>query len=155
MAGPSGSPNPLVLVRVAPSTPLEFITVQNVSNRTVDAKGWSVDDGGGAFKVNASVVLGPGVRLGVCADPSSFKDYYPDELKLGSHDVLVVRHGTFALADKGDQVDLVASRGRMRRVFCFGSATPSAGWNGMSFTPMPKGDMAERNRDSDRFQLHQ
>jgi cardiolipin synthase A/B len=141
-----GESIPLLLVRVDPSTPLEFITIQNVSNRTVDARGWSIDDGEGWIKVNSSILLGPGVRLSFSADPSSFNDYYPKELKLGYHDAMVTRHGTLALADKGDQVDLISPRGEIGDAFCYGSATPTLGWTGMPFAPMPKGDMAERNR---------
>jgi phosphatidylserine/phosphatidylglycerophosphate/cardiolipin synthase-like enzyme len=148
MAGEASSEtsNFFLLVRVAPSTPLEFVTIQNVSDHTIDAKGWSVDDGEGWIRINASMALEPGARLSFCADHSSFEDYYPDELKLGYRDVTVTRHGTFTLADKGDQVCLVSPGGEIRDSFCYGTATAPLGWTGAPFTPMPKGDMAERDR---------
>ena len=39
-------------------------------------------------------------------------------------------------------MNLVTPRGEIADAFCYGTATPSSGWNGMPFTPMPKGDMA-------------
>jgi cardiolipin synthase A/B len=137
--------NTLLLVRVAPSTPLEFITVQNVSNRTIDACGWSISDGEGWVRVNATIVLHPGDRLSLCTETASFNSYYPDEIAIGYRDRHAIRHGTFALADKGDQVDITDPRGNIIDSFCFGSATPSSGWSGTPLTPLPKGDMAARN----------
>ena len=134
-----------LLFRVAPSTPLEFVTIQNVSNRSADALGWSIDDGEGWIRVNVTTILQPGGRLSLSADSLAFKSYYPHELVIGYRDDHVTRHGTFALADKGDQVDLISSGGKIADTFCFGSSTPSAAWSGMPFAPLPKGDMAVRN----------
>ena len=137
----------MLLVRVAPSTPVEFVTVRNVSNHTVDAMGWSIDDGEGWVKVNCTTVLGPGDLLSFSADAAGLSLYYPKEMSIGYRDAHAIRHGTFALADKGDQVDLVSPEGKIVDSFAFGSATPSAGWSGTPFTPLPKGDMAARDLD--------
>ena len=150
--GTDPATNPIfLLVRVAPSTPIEFLTIQNISNHSVDAIGWSIDDGEGWIRVNVTTVLRPGERLSFCPEPLTFSSYYPDEMVIGYRDAQTVRHSTFTLADKGDQVDLVAPYGTSADNFCFGSAAPSPGWSGEPFSPMPKGDMAVRNlgvRDS-------
>jgi cardiolipin synthase len=57
----------------------------------------------------------------------------------------VVRHGTLTLADKGDQVNLVAPGGDVVDTFSYGTATPVPGWSGIPFSPLPKGDMAVRD----------
>ena len=134
-----------LLVRVAPSTPIEFITIQNVSNQTADPNGWSINDGEGWIKINATMQLHSGERLSFSSDAIAFNSYYPYELVMDYHSGKVTRHGSFTLADKGDQVNLVTPRGEIADAFCYGTATPSSGWNGMPFTPMPKGDMAARD----------
>ncbi len=135
----------LLLFRVAPSTPLEFTTVQNVSNHTVDLSGWTIGDGEGWVRINASIPLRPGDRLSLSPDPASFITYYPDESALGYREGRVTFHGSLALADKGDQVDLADPEGVVRDSFSYGSVTPSAGWTGSPFIPLPKGDMAVRD----------
>ena len=79
--GPRQGPTPtLLLVRVAPSTPLEFVTIQNVSNQTVDASGGPIDDGEGWIRINATIPLRPGERLSLMSRPiPAFTSYYPDE----------------------------------------------------------------------------
>jgi phosphatidylserine/phosphatidylglycerophosphate/cardiolipin synthase-like enzyme len=141
-----GVSNPIfLLVRVAPSTPIEFVTIQNASNQTADPNGWSIDDGEGWIKVNTTILLHPGERLSFSSDTIAFNSYYPDELVMAYRGGNVTRHGAFALADKGDQVTLVGPGGEIADAFCYGTATPSSGWTGMPFTPMPKGDMAVRD----------
>lgn len=140
-----GVPAPsLLLTRVAPSTPLELVTIQNFSNHTIDAIGWTIDDGEGWLKVNTSIVLLPDERLSFSLDDSLFNSYYPDERAIAYNDGRAERHGTFALADKGDQVDLIAPGGGISDSFCYGAASPSTGWSGMPYAPLKKGDMAVR-----------
>ncbi len=134
----------LLLTRVAPSTPLELVTIQNVSNHTVDAIGWTIDDGEGWLKVNASIVLLPDERLSFSLDDSLFNSYYPGERAMAYKDGRAERHGTFALSDKGDQVDLIAPEGWITDSFCYGAAVPSSGWSGMPYAPLKKGDMSVR-----------
>ncbi len=144
----NGVPTPLLLLtRVAPSTPLEIVTIQNVSNLTVDAIGWTIDDGEGWLKVNTSIILLPDDRLSFSLDGSLFNSYYPDEKAIAYKDGRAQRHGTFALSDKGDQVDLIDPGGRVMDSFCYGAAVPSSGWSGMPYAPLKKGDMAVREAD--------
>jgi cardiolipin synthase A/B len=138
-------PPVFLLLRVAPSTPLEFVTIQNVSNRTSDAFGWSLDDGEGWIRVNQTTLVRPGGRLSFSPDSAAFITFYPDESVLGYRDGRVTRHGTFTLADKGDQVSLIAPTGGSVDGFCYGDAVPPAGWSGLPFTPLPKGDIAVRD----------
>src|SRR5665647_1681553 len=134
-----------LLARVAPSTPLEFVTIQNVSNHTADMFGWSVDDGEGWIKVNATINLKPGERLSLCPDSTVFSSFYPDEPSMAYREERIVWHGTFALADKGDQVSLIAPGGEIMDAFCYGTAVPPSDWTGLPLTPLPKGDMAVRD----------
>ena len=130
-------PSVFLLLRVAPSTPLEFVTIQNVSNRTSDALGWSLDDGEGWIRVNQTTLVRPGGRLSFSPDSAAFITFYPDESVVGYRDGRVTRHGTFTLADKGDQVSLIAPTGEKVDGFCYGDAVPPAGWSGLPFTPLP------------------
>ncbi|MGD0818122.1 MAG: phospholipase D-like domain-containing protein [Methanomassiliicoccales archaeon] len=125
--------------------PLEFVTIENVSNHTVDAFAWSIDDGEGWIKVNATIPRGPGERVSFSPDPIAFNSYYPDEMVIAYRDEHVIRHGTFTLADKGDQIHLIGPGGEIADAFCYGSADPPLGWSGIPFTPLPKGDMAVRD----------
>ena len=142
----SGVQTPVfLLIRVAPSTPLEFVTVQNVSNRTSNALGWSLGDGEGWIKVNQTILVKPGERLSFSPDAAAFVTFYPDEPVMGYRDGRVIRHGTFTLADKGDQVSLFAPTGDGIDSFCYGDTVPPTGWSGLPFTPLPKGDIAVRD----------
>ena len=134
-----------LLARVCPSTPLELVTIQNVSNHTVDGFGWSIDDGEGWIRVNVTTPVGPGGRLSFSPDASAFFTYYPDEPVLAYRCDKVLWHGTLTLADKGDQVNLVSPGGEVVDTFCYGTATPVPGWSGIPFSPLPKGDMAVRD----------
>jgi phosphatidylserine/phosphatidylglycerophosphate/cardiolipin synthase-like enzyme len=143
-----GGSAPIVLLsRVAPSTPLEFVTIENVSNLTMNAYGWAIDDGEGWIKINISIPIGPGERLSLTTDAVAFSSFYPEERALAYRCGDVVRHSTFALADKGDQVSLVEPGGNAVDTFCYGSCIPSPGWIGVPFAPLPKGDMAVRNNE--------
>lgn len=142
----SGDPTPmLLLVRVAPSTPLEFVTIQNVSNRTMDLRGYTIDDGEGWIKLNETMPLKHGERLSFSPDPVSFRTYYPEEMVMAYRGEHAITHGTLALADKGDQVSLIGPGGELVDTFCYGAASTTSGWAGSPFTPLPKGDMAVRD----------
>ncbi len=119
----------VLVTRVCPSYPGEFITITN-HGPSLDIRGWRLSDGEGSVTVNASLVLPRGGSFTWSAPGSFFPQLYPEETCASNDSQLVMLKGSLKLADAGDQVLLFDADGTLRDLVCYGNVEPQYPWTG-------------------------
>ncbi|QLH75563.1 MAG: hypothetical protein HPY73_09100 [Methanomassiliicoccales archaeon] len=132
----------LMLYEVSPAKPLEFISFMNVGDSALDAGEYSVSDGEGTLTL-PKVALPPGGILTMIRSPTDLPSIASRDQVFLYEDPAVLRKGTFALADQGDQVLLLLGD-RPIDAFCYGEANAPFGWEGPPFHFIDKAHMAQR-----------
>jgi phosphatidylserine/phosphatidylglycerophosphate/cardiolipin synthase-like enzyme len=130
----------------------EYIVLENSCDRPVDLSNWTVTDGEGSLRFCGPLELGPGERLVVASNSTSYRrafDVLPD-LCLDDPGSCppVIRSGTFRLADVGDSIVLYDHRGTEVDFVGYGACTDSSlTWMGGHVPALRKGEVAKRIRE--------
>ncbi|MCX6650882.1 MAG: phospholipase D-like domain-containing protein [Methanomassiliicoccales archaeon] len=134
----------VLITRVCPTYPGEFITLTNFGS-AVDLKGWRLSDGEGSVTFNSSLVLTAHANLTWCQSPERFAALYPGESYVDVN--TTITKGTLKLADAGDDVTLFGPSGSAADSVYYGSAEPASPWRGTS-VPCKKGEMLVRTDEA-------
>jgi len=127
----------------------EYFTISCRSDEYACLRNWSVTDGEGGITFIADIWLFPGNPITVSNNATSYWCAYnklPD-LALDSQEIgsLVAINGSFRLADAGDSLTLISSRGEITDQVIYGSTNDSANdWIGPPMPSLRKGEVAKR-----------
>ena len=132
----------VLLTRVCPTYPGEFVTIMN-PGPPIDLQGWRLSDGEGSLTFGRGTPLGTGSALTWCDCPARFQALYPGEACFLRNSSGVLAHGSMRLADQGDEVLLYDARGALVDALHYGTSEPAVPWNGPP-VPCKKGEMLVR-----------
>jgi phosphatidylserine/phosphatidylglycerophosphate/cardiolipin synthase-like enzyme len=109
------------------STDWEHVRVVNGGDKAVDLSGWTLEDGEGRLTMPAGTRIGPGARVWVGTNSTSFRVLWGTSL-----DIVVARTGGFCLADRGDGLVLRDAEGGAIDQVVYGAPKGDLpdGWNG-------------------------
>jgi len=116
---------------ILPDFACESVTIINLGKGTVDLDRWTVSDGEGWLTFRAGVVLGPGEKLSLCSNSSMQLRLDPRVRAISFVSTELDRKGRFALADQGDEVQLLGTDGSLQDVIPYGATEHQGpGWVG-------------------------
>ena len=116
---------------ILPDFACESVTIINLGKGTVDLDRWTVSDGEGWLTFRAGVVLGPEERLSLCSNSSMQLRLDPGVRAISFVSTELDRKGRFALADQGDEVQLLGADGSLQDVIPYGATEHQGpGWVG-------------------------
>ncbi|MCE5296681.1 MAG: phospholipase D-like domain-containing protein [Euryarchaeota archaeon] len=130
----------LIIFEVCPAKPIEFVTIMNTGSGDLNASRLKVTDGEGTLAL-PPLTLRPGGSITLFKNISGLAVLNGRENLLPYTNPGIVRKGSFALSDDGDQVTLMMDDVPTDR-FCYGNAAVPADWNGEPFRFTDKGHMA-------------
>lgn len=139
-APPGGDLPGLLLIEVCPGRPAEYVIIGNRGG-DVDLNGTAVSDGEGSLTFGKAFALNSSGAVAIAADAATFSKVHPDipVLEFASPDLR--RSGRFALADAGDEVQLLNATGALLDLLAYGKSTYAGlGWKG---APVTRGGSAD------------
>jgi len=136
-AGESGG---LLIAEVCPARPVEYVIIRNCGG-DVNLNGTAISDGEGTLSWTAHFVLASLAEVAIAADASTFAKVHPGIACLEFTSPQIRKAGRFALADTGDEVQLLDGSGALIDMLAYGkSAYSGPGWSG---APALKGGSAD------------
>lgn len=132
----------------------EYFILENMGEAPLSLRNWTVSDGEGALRFTGDLVVGSRARLAVSSNTTSYQRAFgrPPDIGLDGPEsnLLLLREGTFRLADTGDSIILLNQDGIEADFVAYGACSDSSvSWSGDNLPALRKGEVARRLRDSD------
>jgi len=145
-ASSAEGPPSILISRVCPSYPGEFITIIN-TGPAQDISGWRLTDGEGSVTFETTFTVPQGGSVSWSDGSGRFEALYPGETSFNCSSTVVVTKGSLKLADSGDELFLFDASGTLVDALYYGGSEPQYPWSGPP-VPCRKGMMLSRSTPS-------
>lgn len=133
----------------------EYFVLESCCEQSLSLRNWSVTDGEGTLRFVAPLEVSAGGRLVVAFNSTSYQRAFGEQPDLSpgdpDHDPLILRSGTFRLADAGDSIALLDGEGVEVDRVAYGACGESGmTWTGPPIPALKTGEVGRRLRDGGR-----